>query len=97
MNQKELFSFLRKNLKDDYISFKEYQDKYFLSKKIQQIIPSFTRSDILDALNKFSKEKSVMNPKNSFLKTFTNNLFRSIDNNAGDSASPNKGRSKLLH
>jgi len=67
---------LRKNLSFDYISFCEYQDKYFLLKKLRSLFPKFTDNAIYNALDSFSEEERKKIKLSRFIEKFSKVITR---------------------
>lgn len=66
---------LRSILPDKYVNSDEYQDKYFLMRKIKKIIPSLSDEIIYSTINKCNNIIAKPRKRDDFIKTFLNQIF----------------------
>ena len=70
MERDKLVKELDKYILDRFVNFSEYQNKYFLKKKIQEIMPDITDDKVYNAIeitNKLLKQPSKKKTYISFL------------------------------
>ncbi|HEX2869423.1 MAG TPA: hypothetical protein VHO03_20435 [Ignavibacteriales bacterium] len=70
MNKQQMKKTLQAILKNQYFDYREYQDKYYLSKEIQEKIPELDEVSIYKAIDYASRNADPLGKINKFIDAF---------------------------
>lgn len=74
INQNELRNFIDKTIRINAFNLREYQDKYYFQKKIQEKIPEFSDKEIYLIIENLLTKGKKLNSK-FFVNELSNELF----------------------
>lgn len=82
MRKSDLENRFKRVITDRYIHCTEYQDKYFLMKKIMDIIPSLDESLVYAIIDKCNQQLSLPAKREDFIKLLINQIFPILNEKA---------------
>ncbi|MGE5680099.1 MAG: hypothetical protein ACM34K_04385 [Bacillota bacterium] len=74
MEKTEIKTMLNEALADKYISSEEYQDKYYVYKAIQELLPDISENLIYSAIERVNQTLKSPIKGRKFVKIFVDNL-----------------------
>jgi 4-diphosphocytidyl-2C-methyl-D-erythritol kinase len=76
VGKKELMTLLNNLLLQDHISIKEYQDKYFFVKRVEELVPALQEEVLYKALENTNNYYNTPVKKRLFIDKFTSEIYK---------------------